>query len=343
MPTHPCVFERRGSVIQEDMPRGLKNWLAEKDWTVISWGRMTGGFTAPVFRLRVRKKSGVALDMVYKQLIPGRTRDFDLPDDVWGALAAYAPRRIVRIHEDEEKGMLMEDAGQPIKSILAAVDPAQRATLVQDAVKLVAQLHVKLEQNSHAWIVLGVMDTYPVESARAWGNDAVNGLARLTEQGFHGLDMVQVAQVRYMVRRFYPSLPQWLKGRSTVTHGDPHMENLLLRQKQFCLIDWEYACITVPQRDITILLQDVLTAELHQLARKTYWDYLRRHGWSVDDQSFETTYQACLFDNTLMMLGWEIFKFHQGFLSQMELESIVATKLKWLQGSFDYLSNHAEF
>lgn len=334
------MFERGGSVIPEEMPRDLKNWLAEKDWPVISWGRITGGFIAPIFRLRVRYKSGVERDMVYKQFSHGRAREFDLSDNVWGALAAYAPPRIARIHADEEKGLLMEDAGQPIKARLGTVDAAQRLTLLQDAVKWLASLHVKLEKKSHAWLALGVMDTYPVASARAWANDAVNGLTWLTEQGFQEINEVQLTQVKDMMERFYPSLAYLLKGRNTVTHGDPHMENLLLRREKFCLIDWEYSCVTVPQRDITILLQDVLTSELHQAARNTYWEYLRQHGWSVDDDAFETTYQACLFDNTLMMLGWEIFKFRRGFLSQKELECIVATKLKWLHESFDYLSKH---
>lgn len=332
-------YEMGSKMIREEMPKGLRLWLAEKSWTVVTWERMTGGFTSFVFRFRVRKKSGVELDAVYKQFSPGRTTEFNLYEGVLSTLIAYTPYMIASIHEADEKGVLMEDAGQSMKSIFALVDSARRMKLLEDAVKWLAQLHVTLEQKSQDWLSSGLLNEYHVTSAQVWSNDAVKGLTWLTEQGFNGIDVVQLAQIKDMVQRFYPSFADWLKGRSTLTHGDPHMENLLVHQGQFRLIDWEYSCVTVPQRDLTILLQDVLADELHQVARKTHWDYLRQHGWCVDDESFETAYQACFFDNTLMMLGWEIFKFRQGFLSRMELECIVTTKIKWLYESFQYLFN----
>jgi|GEM_PF-3418902 len=148
------------------------------------------------------------------------------------------------------------------------------------------------------------------------------------------VDASILSEISAMMEWFYPRYPGFMAGRTTITHGDPHLENLLFQHDHFCLIDWEYTAVAVPSRDFAILLQDVLDDDMRHSLRTTYWDRLRQNGWRVDEDAFETTYQACLFDNTLMMLGWEVSKFRNGHLNQPELEVIVATKLRWLRECF---------
>ncbi len=148
------------------------------------------------------------------------------------------------------------------------------------------------------------------------------------------VDASILSEISVMMEWFYPRYPGFMDGRTTITHGDPHLENLLFQHGRFCLIDWEYTAVTVPSRDFAILQQDVLDDDMRNSLRTTYWDRLRQNGWRVDDDAFEIAYQACLFDNTLMMLGWEVSKYRNGHLNQPELEVIVATKLRWLRECF---------
>ncbi|MHB1682386.1 MAG: phosphotransferase family protein [Bacilli bacterium] len=148
------------------------------------------------------------------------------------------------------------------------------------------------------------------------------------------VDASVVSEIGAMMAWFYPRYPGFMDGRTTITHGDPHLENLLFQHGRFCLIDWEYTAVAVPSRDLAILLQDVLEDDMRHSLRTVYWDRLRQNGWRVDDDAFEIGYQACLFDNTLMMLGWEVSKYRNGHLNQPELEVIVATKLRWLRECF---------
>lgn len=324
------------------LPNGVRSWLAQAGWLVIQDKPLIGGFAASIFRLRVRQESGEEIDLIYKQFTPDRANEGELYTGVMRDLSDYAPRLFAHIHDGEEQGILLADAGRPLKSVLKTTmaGDASQLTMLNNATQWLAEFHVSFEGRSLVWLKSGQLEKYSMDSSQFWGTEAIQHLNWLIEQGFHGVERSTVIEVQDMVNRFYLEYPKWLNGRTTITHGDPHLENLLLQDGRFSLIDWEYTCVTVPQRDLSILLQDVLDETIHHDCRKTYWDYLRQYGWSVDDESFETTYQACFFDNTLMMLGWEIYKFRQGFLSRMELECIVATKITWLYESFQHLSKH---
>ncbi|MBS4172236.1 phosphotransferase [Bacillus sp. FJAT-49736] len=48
------------------------------------------------------------------------------------------------------------------------------------------------------------------------------------------------------------------KGPIVLTHGDPHLDNIFRKINGSILyIDWEWAALASPLRDITILVQDL--------------------------------------------------------------------------------------
>ncbi len=317
--------------MKSQLPLGLQSWLSEQGWFIIQAIQLVGGFSAILYKIRVRTQLNAEIEIIYKQGTPNRTQELVLYKEVLCHLKHYAPRLLGNIQTVAEHGIIIEYAGQPLKSVISQQSRAQKKTLLDAAVVWLATMHIEFAQMSRAWLQSGCLDLYSIESAYAFAQTSIQALQWLCKQRLCNLEISTTFEVQRMAEWFYPRYPKWQTGRRTLTHGDTHLENLLQNGHHYCLIDWEYACIAVPSRDLTIFLQDILEDDLHNHVRKTYQDYLAQHGWDIKTTNFEETYQACLFENTLMMLGWEIQKFRTGNLTKSELEKIVRTKLKWLR------------
>ena len=288
------------------------------------------------------------MDAVYKQFAPGRAQEFELYSGVLQRIPGYVPKLLLWTRTADEPGILIEDVGRPLKELLRDLDTvtstrmttntrmAVQIQLLQQAAVWLAQLHIQYEALSQTWLQSGLLGEYPFDSSQTWADEALEHLHWLQEQGLCQIGPDTISFIQTVVKKFYSEYPKWLVGRVTVTHGDPHLENVLVTHQgdEFRLIDWEYTCVTVPQRDLSIFVQDVLDARLHEMVVKTYWDAMREAGWNVDGPEFRTTYLACLLDNTFMMLGWEIYKFREHYLTLAELEIIVAVKLSWIKAVF---------
>ncbi len=318
------------------LPQGLQTWLADHGWTALSSERLTGGFSASLFALCMRSQYGAERNMIYKQFAPGRSDELYVYRQLIPRLGGYAPTALAFIDTPGELGILMDHAGIPVKSVLLMKDRAGRQAILTAAITWLADLHVRFAEHSQSWLQAGIIGLYPFQSSLAYAQEALQALTWLAEprQPRSVVDASTLSEISAMMEWFYPRYPDFMDGRTTITHGDPHLENLLFQHGRFCLIDWEYTAVAVPSRDLAILLQDVLDDDMRHSLRTTYWDQLRQNGWRVDEDAFEIGYQACLFDNTLMMLGWEVSKFRDGHLNQPELEVIVATKLRWLRECF---------
>jgi hypothetical protein len=314
--------------------RVLQSWCEQNHYRLLRVENLIGGFAADVYRIRVQTDTGIHLNLVYKRFAPNRATEYRLYHQLIPNLNGYGPKLVGSIQTNQEQGILLADAGKPMKSLFQGEALTVQRALIISVVQWLADLHIEYEQASQQWLAAHVLEPYPLTSAQSWGNDAKEALIWLRERRLAGIEQQHISLIQTMIGRFYPLYPSWMTGRSTITHGDPHMDNLLVDQGRYRLIDWEFTSVTVPQRDLSILLQDVLNDQLHTVAQATFRQRLRAAGWAVDTHAFENTYQACFFDNTLMMLGWEITKFRNGHLTQSQMEEIVPTKLRWLQSSF---------
>lgn len=305
--------------------------MQQLGWQVLSCERIVGGYAAEPFYIRARDADGREIAAVYKKLAPGRTTELALYP-ILGQVPHGVPQLYGVVEEADEQGILLEAAGVPLKGILQAAKRDEQERWLLRVTEMLAELHVQMAVQAARWLAAGVIGPYPYESSVQWGQDAVRELSWLVEQGL--MEAQVVTDVRHMVAAFVPRYRDWTAGRTTFTHGDPHLENVLTDGAAVRLIDWEWACVAVPQRDLSILLQDVLDDALHAFAVAAFAEALRRRGWAVVEEEFETAWQACLFDNTLMMLGWEIGKYRDGHVSRAELEAIMTAKLRWLRQSY---------
>ncbi|KEO81894.1 aminoglycoside phosphotransferase family protein [Tumebacillus flagellatus] len=299
-------------------------------WELLQSTPLSGGYAASLFALTLRDEHGKRIEAVYKRFDPARIAELELYRTLLPEVPHAVPAVYGVIDCAGEQGLILEHAGVPVKSVFAKRDRAGQREMLRSLVDLLASLHLALLEKSEQWLAEGRVSTYPFESSAEWAETAVQELAWLAEQGMPGVHEETVREVQNMTAAFYPRYPEWAVGRLTYTHGDPHLENILWQNGQFRLIDWEWACVSLPQRDLAILLQDVLDDELHEEALEVFQRLLNPD----DPVQFRRAFCACLFDNTLMMLGWEIGKFRNGFLQADELNEILAAKLRWLRTTF---------
>lgn len=313
---------------------GLERLLRDLGWQVQSIEPMPGGYAAELYRLTARDRQGAAVDAVYKRFSPGRAQELPLYAKIAPALPYGLPTLYGTVQHGDEQGILMEESGVVLKSVFQQQQPAEQQETLSALVRMFAQLHVTFADQGATWLTEGTVSPYPYESSETWAQDSARQLAFLAERGLCGVTSDTVQEIEGMIGAFYPRYPTWTSGRQAFTHGDPHMENILLDLGQVRLIDWEYASLALPQRDLSILLQDVLDDELHTYAWRLYQAELQERGWEVDPITFLQGFTACLFDNTLMMLGWEIGKYRNGYLDVAELEIIVQVKIGWIRRSY---------
>jgi thiamine kinase-like enzyme len=312
----------------------LDELLARLGWKREAIEEIKGGYAAKLYRLQVVQEDGERLRVVYKQLAPERTAELGLYRELLREVPHGIPKLYGTVEDAEEQGILVEDAGDVLKPVFQQESLAGKKAILQAVVGVLAELHVTMERKSQEWLMTGKAGAYPFASSVEWGEQAVEQLEWLAGQGLFGVNGDVVEEVRGIVGAFYPRYPEWTQGRTTFTHGDPHMENVLLDRGHYRLIDWEWACVSLPQRDLSILIQDVLDTELHGFAWEVYVQELRQRGWQVlgeEQERFENGFVACLLDNTLMMLGWEIGKYRDGYVSAEEMEAILKAKVAWVR------------
>lgn len=320
------------------IPEGLERWLYECKWTPLNAKRVGGGYAADLYELTIQTELNERIEAVYKSFAAGRNQELYLYKEILPCLAdSYAPIEIGRIESNQEQGILLMNGGTVLKSFLSAQPPEARGRTVVKAAEFLADMHIANEQRAETMMAEGRLQAYPVDSSMQWGADAIAAVDWLVQRGLASVQSPHLEKLQYIIDWFYPKLETYMQGRSTITHGDPHFFNILVNEGRFVLIDWEFICVTVPQRDMAIFLQDILDPTLNQSAKTAYYEALAKAGWPVDVPSFEATFQACFLDNTLMMLGWEVHKFREGHLTEQELAEIVSTKLRWIEESYHIL------
>ena len=308
------------------LPSGLRHWLRRRGWRVTGAAPIIGGYAASLFKLRVEDADGLARNAVYKRFAKGREQEALLYGRVFAGIPDLVPQVLGHIKEGDEAGILMAYAGETVKTTLKRLQPAERTRLLMDAVLRLADMHIQFEACLAGLIERGLLSRYPLQSSISWAHFSL-GMLKM-------MDSVEEKRIETMSDWFYPRYEKWLHGRITLTHGDPHLENILISGGGFRLIDWEASCAAVPQRDLAVFLQDVLDGGQHAALRETYLERLRSAGWNVNHPEFNHSFEAVFFDNTLMMLGWEIYKYREGHLAFEEISAILRTKIGWMEKSF---------
>ncbi|MDA8119497.1 MAG: aminoglycoside phosphotransferase family protein [Gammaproteobacteria bacterium] len=325
-----------------DLPAGIRDWLVHNGWNADDVSLLHGGHTASLYRFCARKidpeRQSGSWDLIYKHCVPSRSGEIPILQALSAELADFMPDILTVLDSQSERGVLMNNGGSTLKSILAdSPEPASEIVLTQFA-QFLATLHLSCAKKAKVWNERHALPSYPFDSSRVYANDALKRLSWLANQHIvDGFEQAQVEALHRQAESFYPSFESRVSGVSTLTHGDPHLDNVLLRNHVFHLIDWEFACLATPERDLAIFLQDVLDEKLYQTAYTAYISAMMRGGWSMLSRESKASYLSWLFDNTLMMLGWEIEKLSNGHVDAVTFRRVFAVKYRRMEEAYDAL------
>jgi len=257
----------------------------------------------------------------------------------WGKQYTVIPVDVGRIPMPY---VLLPDLGASLKERLESLDVVDRKEKLKAAVRQIAQMHVDSRVPVQEWLQQGKIQEYSIASSSAWEQTAIAEIWRLADQGWIGARN-WANKICMQSQNVLSQLAAWTNrpGLLTLIHGDPHLGNwLTTKNGDVRLIDWEYLSMGAPARDLTILLQDVWEPPLQDALFLIWQDILRHGGWPVDSEEFMRTFHAARFDNTLMMLGFELAAFQRGSLTREAMEQIWEIKTGWIDDDFEKLMRY---
>lgn len=292
-----------------------------------------------VFRLQWRNDRDEVVDTIFKSVGLQETVWYSQLMLCWGNQYTVIP---VDVGIIPMPYVLLPDLGASLKERLKSLDVADREEKLKAVVRQLAQMHVDTRTPVQEWLKQGKIQEYSIASSSAWEQTAIAEMWRLADQGWIGARN-WASKICMQSEAVLSQLATWTNrpGLLTLIHGDPHLGNWMTTANgDVRLIDWEYLSMGAPARDVTILLQDVWEPPLQDALFLIWQDILRNGGWPVDSKEFMRTFHAARFDNTLMMLGFELAAFQRGGITREEMEHIWEIKTGWIDDDFEALMRY---
>lgn len=287
----------------------------------VSIRRLKGNYTGKLYRIHAKDRDAKYINVIYKQFAKHRCNEIEIYQSLYPLLPQFMPRTL-QVYRTGDKAMLFEDLGQSIKTQIDVSGELQKENLLEILAKL-ADLHT-IGQNLRGMLLKNnILINY--KQVNNWMKWASPMLKELERQQFPWFSSTWITKFNEQVELFNargiaPS------GNITLTHGDPHLDNVFIKNKNVYFIDWEWATITSPLRDFTLLIQDIYDQSLVEWSIKKYQGFLKEKGYVITEDEFNNDFAYYYFENTLKMLAWDIEKFLGNFISQKELLKIISFK-----------------
>lgn len=317
------------------LPSPVLEWFTQNHYTLTSSDVLRRSSSARVTRVRAVSPTGTLACFVYKRCAPDRDHEIAWLRAMQPYVQDYAAHLYRLVETNEERGLLLQDYGE---SLAAKQDDPAHLHILMDAAVWLAGMHIHFASPARRTWPQGTVSTYPVDDARAWSQASLSALQWCLHHGVAGVSAQDIATLQSRTAQFYGDFAALLCSPITLTHGDPHLDNLVQSGSDFRLIDWEFAAMAPPQRDISILLQDLTQENQRTAVLQAYTKHLFAADWPFDYEEFMRVYNACAFENTLLMLGWDIEKHQNGAVAAAPLGLLLRRKLRWLDQAFRALT-----
>lgn len=298
--------------------------LTELKYSNVLIEKLTGGFAAEIYKIRANGQQGTLNRLIYKQFDPSRANELK----VYGTLYPFIKRFMPTLHamyRNPPQALLMDDAGSSIKNMLGE-DSEEIQALIHLVLDTLATLHCESVNHIDEWMANGLVEGYPFGTE--WADWAIQQLNRLERHAWDWYDPSWLEKLPELLQHFYNQYPESIRCKPTLTHGDPHADNIFMLNGRPVFIDWEWTVAASPLRDLTVFLQDLYEPMLIQASADEFYRLLKQKGYPITRESFDNDYRWTCLDNTVMMLAWEIEKFEMGVLTEKELRKMVCFKLQ---------------
>ncbi|MEL3973297.1 phosphotransferase [Rossellomorea oryzaecorticis] len=291
--------------------------LKEMNWQLLNKEPITGVHAGSIYRITVTTHDNNRSTYIYKEFVKERNNEADVYKKLQSTLKPFS--KLIKLWDSSPQAILMCDLHAPMKEGFIELPLENKKNLLKHILKRLADLHS---------LHLGkIADDLPVHSISSewyeWGLDQMKRLC--TRHKWAKPEWIQSLQHAYSKLGLHHYK---IKSPLTLTHGDPHLENLFLLDEGIWFIDWEWAAMASPLRDITILLQDIYDPDLIQYSNKYYRDLLEAKGFPISKEDYRNDFNHLYIDHTTMMLAWEIEKYYKGYVSEERMKEITTFKIR---------------
>ncbi|MEC3883039.1 phosphotransferase [Halobacillus sp. HZG1] len=294
----------------------LKQRLEEMKWVPIHIENITGAHAGDISRFEIINQNDEKEKYIYKEFAEGRNNEIEVYKKLENYLQPFT--KLVKWWESNPQAILMVDLGSPLKDDFMELPLHSKKKSIVSILQRLSYLHsLKIDQTALT------LDTHSI--TYEWSEWAIKQLKLLKARHGWASDWSKLIDYAYQKLKIGEYK---VKGPLTLTHGDPHLENVFGYDNEIWFIDWEWVAIGSPLRDITILLQDVYDEELVQYTYRAYKELLDSKKISISNDAYRRDFHHLYVDHTTMMLAWEIDKYFQGYTSEARIKEIVEFKMK---------------
>lgn len=274
---------------------------------------ISGAHAGNIFRVDALSEDE-RVQYIYKEFADERNQEVEIHRNITDIVDSFS--KVVRVWGDPPQAMLMWDLGSPIKEGFDVLSLEEKKRTMGHIVTRLTSLHC----------VEPVQTKLPAHQLNAeWKNWCLDQMGKLCSRKSWASPRwertIQEAYERLDIPHYQSKCP------SVITHGDPHLENVFYKDNEVWFIDWEWAAIGSPLRDVTILMQDIYDEELIAYVPEYYLKCMRERGITLDNDDFWSDLSYLYIDHLTMMLAWEVEKYFQGYLSEKRVREIIEWKI----------------
>lgn len=219
---------------------------------------------------------------------------------IYPFISEFTPQLLGIYEEGKYRAILLLDESVPEKSSNKHTTDLNlyhntNDEWITDALPLVLRMHLECSSYTEHWLQAGwtsILQPYKLEPWRT------RGLTALEEAYQTGQSPIEIEWLNQP--RLWSYINETYQGRTTWTHGDLHRANWVHSRRGWLLIDWAYAYVSTPYRDMAMLLSEA--ANLHAACSlwSNYVTNMKEAGWKLEEKFFLLS----LVDHVVMMIGF---------------------------------------
>ncbi|WP_421383416.1 phosphotransferase family protein [Bacillus salacetis] len=295
----------------------LEERLAERGLKLLKKEAINGSHAGRIYRIEAVDEENQKANLVYKEYETDRNNELHLYLKYSDLIKQF--NKVVTVWDSRPKAILMHDLNSPLKKDFELRSGSDKRNLIERILDRLAVLHsLSVGKNANG------LPTH--ETTSDWHEWCVDQMNRLCEQNHwtktEWIKTINNAYEQLDLKNFQQQCPR------VITHGDPHLENIFLKDGQIWLIDWEWAALSSPLRDITILCQDLYDTRLIQFVKESYQKVLHNNDFHIPSEEYQRDFNYFYIDHTTMMLAWEIEKYLQEYTSEEKIKEIIEFKIR---------------
>jgi hypothetical protein len=223
-------------------------------WTLLQQEMIEGLHAGNIVRLTVLDEFKKVRKLIYKEFADNRNNEIDVYSKILPSLKSFV--LVITMWDTKPFAVLMEDLDLSMKKSFEHLQFENKKVALTNVLNTLADLHT----NESVDIENLTLPTHAItEEWRDWCYVQLNKLDSLKLDWYNPswIELVEEGSTLFNLSQCK------IKGPLVLTHGDPHLDNVFTNTDGSILfIDWEWAALGSPFRDITILLQDVYDVNL---------------------------------------------------------------------------------